>query len=314
MTGPSAQALVRALMPRCLLFIVLASFAALAPAHADRESELVRRLTDAKSVAELNAAAAVAKQEGLPRQMIAEARLIFGMTAQDTGLLVSLLPELEAVALDFNAGNSIGGLASVEQFRGLICYVRAMKAMEAKDTDDFRRFITEGFWLFPQQAGLFGDAAAKFQLEENMARWSVDFATPVLVSGGKVTTLASVLGVQKALLLVFWSGASAASDKALLTLQELGNHLKPFGVVVAGLNVDVTDAEATAEKKKAELQIHLPWLVEGKDRTLSRQLEVRGLPRAVLITQQGRVFFHGHPQETALWKALKRVVPAIQPR
>jgi len=282
-------------------------------AHADRESTMIEKLTSAKTEEALNAAAEEAIKEGLPRQMVVEAKLVFGMQTQNTPLLVSLLPELEAVALDFKASNSISGLVTVEQFRGLIAYVRAMNAVDQKNADDFHKFITEGFWNFPQQAALFGDAVSKFQLEENMARWSVDFGTSLLASGSKVTTLASVLGAQKALLLVFWSGASTASEKALPSLQALGNHLKPYSIVVAGVNVDFRDAELTAEKKREEYQITIPWLIEGKDRTLSRQLEVTGLPRALLITQQGRVIFHGHPQDVSLWKALKRVSPILQP-
>jgi len=211
-------------MPRCLISIVLASFAALAPAHADRESELVQRLTDAKSVAELNAAAAVAKQEGLPRQMIVEARLIFGMTAQDTGLLVSLLPELEAVALDFNAGNSIGGLASVEQFRGLICYVRAMKAMEAKDADDFRRFISEGFWLFPPAGRVVWRCGGQVPAggEHGALERGLCHAGARVRRQGHDACLRArrAKGLAAGVLV----RASAASDKALPALQGLGNH------------------------------------------------------------------------------------------
>jgi hypothetical protein len=300
-------------MLRCLLVLFFALIMGVPLAHADRESTMIEKLTSAKTEEALNAAADEAKKEGLPRQMVVEAKLVFGMQTQNTPLLVALLPELEAVALDFKPSNSISGLSTVEQFRGLIAYARAMNALDKKNADDFQEFITEGFWNFPQQAALFGDAVAKFQLEEKMARWSVDFGTQVLVSGGKVTTLGSVLGVQKALLVVFWAGTSAASDKVLPTLQGLANHLKPFNITVAGLNVDYLDAESTAEKKRAEHQITIPWLVEGKDRTLSRQLEVTSLPRALLITQQGRVIFHGPPQGVSLWKALKRVAPILQP-
>ncbi|MFZ4593972.1 MAG: TlpA family protein disulfide reductase [Verrucomicrobiaceae bacterium] len=132
-------------------------------AHADHESTMIEKLTSAKTEEALNAVADEAKKEGLPREMVVEAKLVFGMQTQNTPLFVALLPELEAAALE----------------------------------------------------------------------------------------------------------------------------LKPFNITEAGFNVEYRDTDLTAEKKRTEHQITIPWLVEGKDRTLSRQLEVTSLPRALLITQQG---------------------------
>lgn len=296
-------------LPALLLCTVLLSSIVLA----DRERDAIERLMNAQTSAQLAEAVAHAEKEGLPAQMITETKLIFALRSSDTVALSALLPKLEQAALNFRAENSPGGISNVEQFRGLISYVKALQAAEEEDESSFRDEITKAFWLFPQQAELFGTAVAKYQLREKMARWLVDFSTPLLVSGGKVTTLAEVLGPQKAMLLVFWSSASPASQQVLPTLQALANHLKLFGVVVAGVNADAREGEVAAEKQRAELKLDLPWLVEGRDHTLTRQFEVTSLPRALLVTHQGRITFHSHPQDPDLWKALKRAVPSVVP-
>ena len=58
-------------------------------AHADHESTMIEKLTSAKTEEALNAVADEAKKEGLPHQMVVEAKLVFGMQTQNTPLFVA---------------------------------------------------------------------------------------------------------------------------------------------------------------------------------------------------------------------------------
>jgi len=283
------------------------------PAQANREMDMVHALTQAHTRAELDVAIDAAKSAQMRKQIIVEARLLFGFRSQDTDFLVSLIPDLESTALEFAPQYSIAGLGTVEQLRGLIAYVRALAAMEHKDADSFREQINEAFWNCPQQAGLFGQAVEQFQLRDKMSRWTVDFATPLLASGDKETTLAKVIAQRKAVLLVFWADSAPASVNAMPAVQQFADYLATQNIAVAGLNVDRAEAEPKAERVRAEKKLKMPWLIELEDRALSSQLEISDLPRAVLITQQGRVVFHGHPLEPSLWRALKRISPTLTP-
>ena len=280
--------------------------------RADSEQQALQQLSEARTLEQLDAAIVAATRQQVRRQTIVEAKVLFAIKVQDLPLMVSLLPEMDAVALKFDPADSRAGLASVEQWRVLITYVRALSAMDKKNGDQFREQILEAFWNCPQQAELFGGAVEKFQLQEKMSQWIIDFASPVLASGDKETTLGEVLGTKKGMLIVCWAEGIPASLEVMGSVQKIADLVRGHGVVVAGLNVGGGKAEAAAERVRKEKKITFPWLIEPGARTLSRQLEITTLPRAVLISQQGRVLFHGHPLDPAIWKALRRVSPTIE--
>lgn len=296
-------------------FIAALATAALfvSPLQADDETTVISHLSEARTRDQLTTAVREAQRLGMSAQRITEAKLLFGIKTQDSLYLTSLLPDLENQAIGFTPQKSLAGISTVEQWRSLISYVRAMNALEKKDTDTFRTQILDAIWNFPQQAQLFGSAIEKFQLQEKMEQWVIDFATPLLEAGGKETTLGTLLGSKKALLLVFWSSNVKASVDSLPMIQKLASTLRPNGISVVAVNADSKDAEENAIKVRDEKSLTLPFLIESSQRTLIRQIEITSLPRAVLITQQGRVIFHGHPMDQGIWKALKRIAPAIQP-
>lgn len=261
----------------------------------------------------MDEAVAKARRAGLSAQQLAEAKVLFGIRMQDASYLMSLVPELESAALTFTPQPSMAGVGSVEQWRGLIAYVRAMSALEARHMETFREQVAEGMWNFPQQGELFGQLIEKFQLQQKMDQWVIDFATPLLESGATETTLGTMIGSKKAMLLVFWSGDAESSVQALSSAQKLHDMLKSSGIVVATVNAGTKDPEDITEKLREEKKLTLPCMIESSQRILVRQIEITSLPRAVLITQQGRVIFHGHPMDQSIWKALKRVVPTIRP-
>lgn len=273
--------------------------------------DVFRQLMHPASVAELNAAVVAAKGAGLSRQTIVEARLIFSIQNEDTAQVISLLPELEEVALDFKPQRSPSGLRTVEQFRGLACYAKAMKAMEDNDEDEMRAQVAEGVWKYPQQANLFGNLVAKFQLNERMSHLTVDFAMPLTTSKGESTTLSDLLGTQKALLLEFWSSQGEESVACVPGILKRSSLLKTLGIAGVGVNIDAKDGDIAADKLRDTHGIAFPWLVEQRDRNLTRLLDITTLPRVVLISQQGRVLFNGSPDDPGFGKALRRVVPSM---
>ena len=277
----------------------------------DGQEDAFRQLLHPTSRAEMDSAVAAARAAGLSNQAILEARLIFGIQNDDTALISTLIPDLEEVALDFKPHNSPGGLKSVEQFRGLTCFARAMKAAEDRDEDEFRAQIAEGIWKFPQQAAMFGNLVVKFQLNERMSHLTVDFAMPLTQSTGETTTLSDLLGTQKALMLEFWSSQGEEKLSSLSGLLKRAGYLKTLGIAAAGVNIDAKDGDIAAEKVREQHKIQFPWVVEQRERSVTRLLDVASLPRVVLISQQGRVLFNGNPDDPGFGKALRRIVPSM---
>ncbi|MDB6073027.1 MAG: hypothetical protein JWO89_667 [Verrucomicrobiaceae bacterium] len=296
---------------RQLLFTLLLSLLSPVTGKCDGAEEAFRQLMHPTNSTELEAAVAAAKAAGLSRQTILEAKLIFGIQNEDTALITKLIPDLEEVALDFKPPHSPGGLRSVEQFRGLTCYARAMKAAEDKDEDEFRAQIAEGLWKYPQQANMFGNLVVKFQLDDRMSHLTVDFAMPLTTSVGGDTTLSDLLGTQKALMLEFWSSQGEEKLSSLPAMLKRASYLKTLGITPVGVNIDAKDGDISAEKIRQQNKILYPWVVEQKERSITRLLDVGSLPRVVLISQQGRVLFNGSPDEAGFGKALRRIVPSM---
>ncbi|MDB6137730.1 MAG: hypothetical protein JWO94_802 [Verrucomicrobiaceae bacterium] len=311
--GSFCRVIALALMPsfRLILCALAASFLLPATGKCDGQEDAFKQLLHPANAAELEAAVVAAKAAGLARQTILEARLIFGIQTEDTVLISKLIPDLEEVALDFKPHNSPGGLRSVEQFRGLTCYARAMKAADDKDEDELRAQVAEGLWKFPQQASLFGALIVKFQLNERMSHLTVDFGMPLMTSGGESTTLSDLLGTQKALMLEFWSAQGEEKLSSLPGMIKRAGYLKALGIAPAGVNIDAKDGDIVAEKVRLQNKIMFPWLAEQKERSITRLLDVASLPRVVLISQQGRILFNGSPEDPGFGKALRRIVPSM---
>ncbi len=278
---------------------------------------LVQRLfTEEMSQEALQELAKEANKAGVPRQNIIEAKLVWGLRHQDTAFLLKILPEIEIMATSFDpAGAAV--LKNVEAVKSFISYIKALKAGEAKDEDAFKQNILEAIWLNPQQAPVFTQSIEKFRREAKMAALVVDLKIPLTTSMGEATTLQDQLGSKKALLLDFWASWCGPCMQLMPALKQKAAALSSHGIVVAAMNKDDatadSTAEATAEGIRQQLNTSMPWLIEPAERPYTKQLEVESIPRMILISPTGRVLFNGHPEDPALWIALKKIDPAIEP-
>jgi hypothetical protein len=72
--------------------------------------------------------------------------------------------------------------------------------------------------------------------------------------------------------------------------------------------------EAIADKVRGEKDMKdVTWLVEPKEKPFSEPMEITSIPRVILLSPEGKVLFNGHPQDAALWAALKKVNAEIEP-
>lgn len=260
---------------------------------------------------DLQVLAKEANKAGVPRQQIIEAKLIWGLRQQSTPFLVKILPEVEILASSFDPASAVA-LPSLETVKSFISYIKAMKASQAGDAAGFKQNILEAIWLSPQQAPVFIQAMEKFRLEAKMAELVIDLKTPLTTSGGEATTLHDVLGGKKALLVDFWASWCGPCMKLMPTLKAKAAALTSHGIVVAAINKDDENAEATAERIRQEQNASLPWLIEPAERPYTTALEVATIPRMVLLTPEGKVLFNGHPEDPALWVALKKIDATIE--
>ena len=274
---------------------------------------MVQRLfSEEMSEAELQTLAKEANKAGVPRQQIIEAKLVWGLRHQDTPFLLKILPEIEILATSFDPALA-AALPNIDAVKAFIAYIKALQAGESKDADGYKRNILEAIWLNPKQAAVFIQSIDKFQRETKMAELVIDLKTPLTTSMGEATTLHDQLGGKKALLLDFWASWCGPCMNLMPALKKKAATLSTHGIVVAALNKDDENAEATAERIRGEQNATLPWLVEPPERPYTKALEIDTIPRMILLSPEGKVLFNGHPEDPALWVALKKLDPAIAP-
>jgi thiol-disulfide isomerase/thioredoxin len=215
------------------------------------------------------------------------------------------------VTKDFKKEES-AGLGSVEDFKALISYIKALEAAGTGDEAALKEHITEAFWLSPEQAGLFAETVTYFRTQAKMAQVTVDLKLPITNSKAEATTLADELGKNKALLLDFWASWCGPCMNLMPELRKKAEHLGKHGIVVAGINTE--SDEGIADKVRGEKGMKdVAWLVEPKSKPFSGLLEITSIPRMILVTPEGKVLFNGHPQDPSLWTALKKVDSKIEP-
>ncbi|WP_395740343.1 TlpA family protein disulfide reductase [Prosthecobacter sp.] len=304
----------------CALFLCLSQLSLHAQAAADQGAAegkaLVQKLfTQESTQDELLALAKEANKAGVPRQQIIEAKLIWGLRHQNIPFLVKILPEVEILAASFDPALA-AALPNVDTAKSFISYIKAMKAASAKDDDGFKSNILEAIWLNPQQASVFIQAIEQVRRESKMAALTADLKIPLTNSAGEATTLSDQLGGKKALLLDFWASWCGPCMKLMPKLQEKARLLSAHGIVVAAVNKDDATPDATAEAKaeriRVELNTSIPWLVEPAERPYTKAFDLESIPRMVLLSPDGKVLFNGHPEDPALWTALKKVDPTVE--
>lgn len=274
---------------------------------------LLQRLFSADiSEQQLQELAKEANQLGVPRQQIIEAKLVWGLRHQDSAFLVKILPEVEILASSFDSA-SAAAMPTAEAVTAFVAYIKALKAGDAGDAAGFKQNILEAIWLNPQQAPVFLQTIEKVRREQKMSNLVADLKIPLTTSMGEATTLHDQLAGKKALLVDFWASWCGPCMQLMPALKKKAEHLSSHGIVVAGMNKDDENAEAKAESLRKELGTTMPWLVEPADRPYTKAFETETIPRMVLLTPEGKVLFNGHPEDPALWIALKKIDPAIEP-
>lgn len=277
----------------------------------EQREKLQELFNPENSVEQMGKALEEAAKVGLGEQVLLEAQLVWGLRRGDFNVLMTLLPELEALSRRFDPKLS-AGIPSVEELLGLVNYIKAMVARQQGDEATFKKHITEAFWLNPTSAQMFAQAVESMRREKKMETLKLDLEVVLTTSEGEATTLKDQLAGGKALLLDFWASWCGPCMALMPELRKKGEQLSKHGVRVVAMNTDSQNAEALADKVRREKDMTLPWLVEPEDRPYSTVLEIKSIPAMVLVMPDGKVLFFGHPQSPDLWQALKKIDPSIE--
>ncbi|MGE9267911.1 MAG: TlpA family protein disulfide reductase [Verrucomicrobiales bacterium] len=280
------------------------------------QQEIIEELLELREEKAFKEACEKAAALGVPRQAILEAQFLYLVDQADRAELAAFSDTLAAAQKDFEIDNSL--IFSVpEDFAAIVEYTRALAALERADQAAFKKHITEAFWLSPKQSQIFGQHIEKLRRDEYMAGLRLDLQRPYpfLTQAEKSTSLAQVLGEAPILILHFWSPWSPESEATLpdfrLTCQALAKHRLPVASILAHGNPD-SENDARLFAKGQAMNIPCTWLLDHPEKSLTNELRVQTIPTFAIVSREGRILFHGTPNEADFWEEIKKHAPTFQ--
>lgn len=280
-----------------------------------REDSIEELLSVRDSSESLSKAIAAARLLEVPEQVILEARFLFHVDRAEDDEIAKLLPEIEIQKAKFDLAES-EIFASTDDWLAVTEYVAALAALEKGDKPGFKQHITEAFWLSPRQGAAFAPHIDRIRLMDAMKSVRVNFEKPyknTLAEGAM--TLGEILGDRKALLLHFWSPWSRECEATLVDFFITADYLNSKGVAVASILPETSEKIATdARLMLAATEKEAPgaWVVDTKKAPLATKLRVQSVPAVVIISEDGRVIFNGHPTDDKFWEELEKIDSGIQ--
>lgn len=261
------------------------------------EHETADRLLAIADREEFIKACGEAAATGLPSQTLLEIRFLHLVDHGDRRQLAELSKDLEAYPHPFRADESLI-FAVPEDFQAVIEYSKALVALEAEDDVQFKKHITEAFWLSPKQSQLFGQHIEQRRLNQYLKNLEVDLSRALqdqLDPAAQIVPAALVKD-RSALLLSFWSPWSNSVEEDLPALRSTANKLKDLGLPMVSVLLDGNEqhrleADAFVTTKAFDLPVR--WLADHPAESLTDLLRISEVPAFVLLSPDGRVLYHG---------------------
>lgn len=267
----------------------------------------------------LELAIASAEQENVPLQNILEARFIYHVDRQDDEAVAAMADSLQRLEATFDPAIS-QTFALRSDFLAVSSYSQALAALEENDDAAFKKHITEAFWHSPDQANLLGEHVKRLKLKRAMENISIPMGIEMReLSGAKDVakkSLRSHFGDEtRALLLFFWSPWALDADVTLSDLEPLAQSLAasqiPTSTILLRPEGDtITDAIALRSANADSAPV--TWLVDGREQSLARLLQISPIPSVVLLSPKGAVLYNGEPDDEEFWQTLQKIAPDFQ--
>lgn len=297
-------------MKKLLPILLLCIQSALASAQDAPDQAMLEELFgDHENLASIRSAIKVATEQKLAQQALDEALFLYHIRSETESELDKYIDRFEKGIASYKPEEGVI-TQTADEWRALVSFCRAMGAANKSDLTEFKKHITEAFWLSPGNAEIFARPIQKMRDREAMEKIVVDFETGLLDTEGKRATLAAHIKDRKALLIDFWASWCEPCMQLMPELQTKADLLARHGIAVVALNTEADPTTAAAVQKSANMK--LPWLVEPDTEPLSQLFNIDSIPRMVLVSPQGKVLYNGHPSDPKLWDALKKITPELE--
>jgi thiol-disulfide isomerase/thioredoxin len=271
------------------------------------------------SAEEFEHAAETALKAGVAQQVVDEVRLLVNIKLRNVDGLPAIVAGWEKKMDTWKESDSVV-FHKKSDLEGVLFFARALIADKENKDQDFEHAVKEGFWADPELGEILADLVKTRRAKQHMASIVLPMDLQIESATGTKTSLAELAKGQKALLLDFWASWCGPCMANMDELVKRAHDLSPQHVAVVGVNTQAdedggpTEAKKQAAQEKKKRKIDFAWLVEPADRPLSKSLNIDSIPRAVLVTPDGKVLYDGHPADPELLVALKKLEVTLAAR
>lgn len=303
------------------VFISIASLlsaqeeAADAPKMTPKEDAIEQLLSERDSTEALEKAILSARKLGVSEQAILESKFLFHIDRAEDAEIAKMLPDLVKQGENFKLSDSqIFG--SEDDWLAIIEYSRAIVALQKGEKQEFKKHITEAFWLSPSQGAAFAPHIQRLRLMDAMKEVKLDRERKYLNTlDAESTSLGKIMADKKGTLLHFWSPLSPECEATLADFFITAELLTKNGIGVASVLPEASEkvnAAAKAMLVATGKNIVGHWMVDAENSPLSTQLKVQTVPTVVLLDSEGKVVYNGHPGNEEFWILLEKLNPEIK--
>lgn len=256
-----------------------------------------------------------ARKLGISEQAILESKFLFHIDRAEDAEIAKMLPQLLKQAEKFKLAESeIFG--SEDDWLAILEYVRAIAALQKGEKQEFKKHITEAFWLSPRQGAAFAPHIERLRLMDAMKEVKLDkerkYSNTLDVES---TSLEKIMADKKGTMLHFWSPWSPECEATLADFLITAELLTKKGIGVASLLPEASEkvnADAKAMLLATGKNIAGYWMLDAEKSPLSAQLKVQTVPTVILLDHAGKVVYNGHPSNEEFWSLLEKLNPEIK--
>jgi len=253
-----------------------------------------------------------AKAIGLSNQAILEARFLYYVDKKDLPAIAKLSSELIEQSKKFKPAES-EIFALKEDWLAVVEYSKAIDSLLKKNKPDFKKHITEAFWLSPRQASAFAPHIEEMRKEEVMS--SITISEGIILKNiltQETQNLKSIRDKNTTTLIHFWSPWSREAEQTFPDFLATSQECIKNNISVASILIEQSpqvEKDAIAFIKTNTIDTKTNWLSDSKENSLARLLRIQDIPTFVLINKDGKILFNGHPSNPKMWEQIKKIAP-----
>lgn len=255
-----------------------------------------------------------ARELGIHKQVILEATFLFYVDTENYKGIAALHNTFQEHLDKFDLDQS-KIFSTKEQWQSVIEYSLALQALENDDEVNFKKHITEAYWLSPETANAFSHHITERRNKKIMQQITITPDRELLsLDDQKPITFKELIKDNDAIILRFWSPWNQQIDTTYPLIENAAMQSKENKIVFSSVLLEndeqlIADAQEVIAENKPPLASL--WLIDTNKKSLSKQLRITDLPTLVIINKNGSIAYHGKASDDLFWQTLNKINPKI---